>query len=552
MDINKQIVDQRIRKIVAVNAEWFADAGDENNRFGRGFLLLGVMSYLGMDSTDAMSLITDGTDDSGIDAIHIGDLVDFEFPVTIFQSKYKLKLENDYNFPANAVEKATGTVSRLFNPSSEITSNAYLTARVEDIRSLMSDGYIPSVKCVLMNNGPRWNNEGDQHIANAGFPEDQVSFEHFNHNDIVGQLTKKAPVNELLTLTGRSFIEDFNFKRVLVGKIGVNEIAMLMENHQDAILEKNIRKYLGLQKNRVNEGIKNTLVSDKRSNFYFFNNGVTMVCSNFKHNGLAQDNWQVRVEDLQIIKGGQTCKTIHQTIRDNPDIDFSQAFVLVRLYELDGQDNDELLSDITLATNSQNPVDLRDLRSNDKLQKALETAVHELGYVYKTKRDNVTITSEAIPSSVAAEAVLSIWRQKPHVAKFHQNELFGKFYHEVFDSLNSAQLVMAVLIFRFCDSRRKRSLEAHTPYSQNFMSMLIGELLLSELNIPLNKLTHQNFQIARDTFEQEREKLYQEASTKLVRALNTLCAENYGDIELRRLSAMFRRGDLLNVLKEQE
>jgi len=55
----------------------------------------------------------------------------------------------------------------------------------------------------------------------------------------------------------------------------------------------------------------------------------------------------------------------------------------------------------------------------------------------------------SITSSVAAESIYSIWRKRPHQAKFKRNELFGKFYHDVFNDINGAQLVLAVLIYRF-------------------------------------------------------------------------------------------------------
>ena len=73
-------------------------------------------------------------------------------------------------------------------------------------------------------------------------------------------------------MKGKAVIEDFNFRRVLVGKVAVTEIAELFNRHNDLLLEKNIRRYLGLHSNRVNAAIHETLVNEhKRDNFYFFN-----------------------------------------------------------------------------------------------------------------------------------------------------------------------------------------------------------------------------------------------------------------------------------------
>jgi hypothetical protein len=178
-----------------------------------------------------------------------------------------------------------------------------------------------------------------------------------------------------------------------------------------------------------------------------------MVCHKINYNALDTQNWVVNADGLQVINGGQTCKTIQHTINEHPEADFSKSFVLVRLYELSDsvENNQTLIDEVTLATNSHNPVDLSDLRSNDTIQRTLDTDIELLGYNYRRKKDAVNVSESVIPLSVAAQAVYAIWRQKPHVAKFKRKELFGGLYHEVFKPVpNTAQVVIAVLIYRYC------------------------------------------------------------------------------------------------------
>jgi hypothetical protein len=278
-----------------------------------------------------------------------------------------------------------------------------------------------------------------------------------------------------------------------------------------------------------------------------------MICSKFSYNGLQSGNWIVKVDDLQIINGGQSCKTILYTVKNNPSIDYSNTYVLVRLYELSGEGTGSLITDVTIATNSQNPVDLRDLRANDDLQKRLETAVSELGYFYKRKKDNTISSRETtVLSSVAAESIFSVWKKKPYQVKFKRNELFGAFYHDVFDNINGAQLIIAVLIYRFCDTQRKqRSLidaYPHIPYSNYFMAMIMGNLLLSDLKLTLDKLTHNEFETVKNYFETNKSTLFTNANEKLVYALTQLYPKGYDKINKIRLSATFRRGDLMEYL----
>jgi len=552
MDINKHIIDQRIQKIVADNPTWFENINDERQKLSKAFVCLVVSTYLEMELIEAQSLLTEGGNDAGIDAIFIGDINDSEIPVTIFQGKYVFDLEKDSNFPANSVLRVVNSIGAIFDPTRPVLMNEELKPKVEEIRSLISDGYIPTIKCVFTNNGLKWNNDGENHIINANFPPSQVQYEHFNHKDIVELLQVKKGVNATLKFSGKSIQEDFNYKRVLIGKVNVTEIATLFDTHSDNLLEKNIRRYLGLNKNRINEAIKLTLLSSKKDNFYFYNNGITMVCSKFQHNALQANDWNVKIEDLQIINGGQSCKTIQQSISENPGLDYSQVYVLVRLYELSTENNDDLITDVTIATNSQNPVDLRDLRSNDEMQRTLELDILELGYVYKRKKDTLT-TGDIIPSSVAAEAIYSIWCKKPHQAKYKRNELFGKFYYDVFKNINGAQLVIAVFIYRYCDSQRKKTSliheYPHIPYSNYFMAMIIAQIILRHLNLTFTQLSHKNFMEVRDYFDQNKENIYSKANNVLINALEQLYPEGYTNIDLRRLAATFRRGDLMTTLQ---
>jgi AIPR protein len=118
--------------------------------------------------------------------------------------------------------------------------------------------------------------------------------------------------------------------------------------------------------------------------------------------------------------------------------------------------DEQVITDIIISTNNQSPVDLRDLKANDAIQKKLETAIQDLGFSYKRKRENIFHHSDTILASVAAELVLTIWRACPHIAKYKRAELFGKYYDKIFTELNASQTIIAVLIFRFCDNQRRR------------------------------------------------------------------------------------------------
>lgn len=554
MNINISIIDQRlvsVSKDIRQKASEELRITDEGRLKSLAFVYLCVKTILDLDGDDVFDCLTEGGGDFGVDAIHISEEYDGEFTVSLFQAKYKNNLEGNSNFPEEGIKSLINAINYLFNPAAKLEHiNQRLLVKVEEARSLIRDGYIPQVRTIACNNGLKWNLSAQEAIDRAEFG-DQVTWEYVNHERLVKILQASKPVKDTLQLSGKAIVEDMEFSRVLLGRISVTEIATLIERHGERLLERNIRRYLGLQGNRVNEGIRHTLTSDEKNNFYFYNNGVTLICDSFSYNALQDGDYKVRVENLQIINGGQTCMTIFKTLRE-PDLihQNAQAFVLLRLYQLP-RENEGLVQRITYATNSQNPVDLKDLRANDERQKILEKDIEQLGFNYRTKRSNTPTRSADITSGVAAEAVLSVWRRKPHQAKFFSREHFGKLYDTIFtDQLNGAQIVIAVQLYRIAENRRKRP-EFTDPdfvrYASCFIAMQMGQKLLADMKVQMKDISHQNFQSAQMLIDQNGESYFNASLQDIKQALQDLYGEQ--EISLQQLSATFRRGDLISRLQ---
>jgi hypothetical protein len=554
MNINISIIDQRlvsVSKDIRQKASEELRITDEGRLKSLAFVYLCVKTILDLDGDDVFDCLTEGGGDFGVDAIHISEEYDGEFTVSLFQGKYKHNLEGNSNYPEEGIKSLINAINYLFNPAAKLEHiNQRLLVKVEEARSLIRDGYIPQVRTIACNNGLKWNLSAQEAIDRAEFG-DQVTWEYVNHERLVKILQASKHVKDTLQLSGKAIVEDMEFSRVLLGRISVTEIATLIERHGERLLERNIRRYLGLQGNRVNEGIRHTLTSDEKNNFYFYNNGVTLICDSFSYNALQDGDYKVRVENLQIINGGQTCMTIFKTLRE-PDLihQNAQAFVLLRLYQLP-RENEGLVQRITYATNSQNPVDLKDLRANDERQKILEKDIEQLGFNYRTKRSNTPTRSADITSGVAAEAVLSVWRRKPHQAKFFSREHFGKLYDTIFtDQLNGAQIVIAVQLYRIAENRRKRP-ESTDPdfvrYASCFIAMQMGQKLLADMKVQMKDISHQNFQSAQMLIDQNGESYFNASLQDIKQALQDLYGEQ--EISLQQLSATFRRGDLISRLQ---
>ena len=362
MDINASIIDQQLTGLLDNHADWMPTGDDNKKRFA-AFVLLCMASCLDISREDAVELLTDGGNDAGVDGLHIDEVDDGEFLVTVFQGKYKINyLDGTANFPENGVQKAVNTVQILFDPFRQVTLNERLAPKVEEIRSLIRDTYIPKVRFILCNNGAKWNAIAQGWIdkMKKDYP-DKVEFYHFNHHSIVRILQRTRTVDAALQLSGQLIVEDMNYMRVLLGRVAVQHIADLFERHGDRLLQRNIRRYLGLHSNRVNFAIHETLRSDRADKFYFYNNGITVVCDKFDYNAFQKNDHKVQLKNMQIINGGQTCKPSMK--RCNRVAKFVWT---VGLCDESGcgqlaEEKKDFVQEITYATNSQNTVDLRDL-----------------------------------------------------------------------------------------------------------------------------------------------------------------------------------------------
>lgn len=551
-DMNASIIDQHVSAL-AVRlrpeiVERIGTTSDEHRVKSAAFAMLCIQHALSLDEQTALDALTDGGNDAGIDALHIGDVVDGEFVATIVQSKYARNLEGKDGYPGNSIVRLVQTVQQLFDPDITMAAHPRLEEKVTEVRSLLLDQNLPEVQVLLCNNGKKWEANGEQELESSGLRKKSVFFTHINHDKLLSFLQKRKPVDAKLRLAGAAFVENYDFRRVLVGKLPVSEIKSLFDEFGDRLLDRNIRRYLGLRENRVNWGIHSTLSDPaKRTNFYFFNNGITAVCSKFAHTALQNNDWSVTVDGLQIVNGGQTCKTIQRALQDDSAGDYSKTHVLLRLYEIAFND-DDVVNNITVATNSQNPVDVADLHSNDPIQEKLGIGLNDLGFEYKRKRDEqATSAPSVITAAVAAESVMAVWKRKPNAAKFRRGRLFSDFYQEVFsDDLQASHVVISVLIFRLVENERKRpkqKLSRFVPYASHFIAMLIGDLLLKRAGLSRETVNHANISTLRTILERDRETLYKAAVKQVEAGLEALGIGK--ETPLPRIAAQFRRGDLL-------
>lgn len=161
---------------------------------------------------------------------------------------------------------------------------------------------------------------------------------------------------------------------MLVGSIGLVQLFDFLKNYKaitndlDMLYEKNVRKFLGSRR-KVNKGIENTILN-KPERFGLYNNGITIVVEDFQK---LPNNIEYELTEPFVVNGCQTTKTIWEVLYrkleaggtgKNPEIEawkrnLGKGIVVIKIVKV-GTNGDELLTETTRYTNSQNAVSEKD------------------------------------------------------------------------------------------------------------------------------------------------------------------------------------------------
>ena len=179
-----------------------------------------------------------------------------------------------------------------------------------------------------------------------------------------GQVSISIPKNNLISISNKCFIGYLDALSLLQSiSLENNQLRTLNNN----VFEDNIRLFLG--NTDINSNIQNTATT-KDSDFYLYNNGITIINSEYKNNTNDYIFYSVR-----IINGCQTINSLFEIYRYADDTQVIKNIILpVKLIEAIDEDEIEL---IATSANSQNQIDTYQLLSNREFFKFLEDYFHK-------------------------------------------------------------------------------------------------------------------------------------------------------------------------------
>ena len=185
------------------------------------------------------------------------------------------------------------------------------------------------------------------------------------------------------------------------------------------IFEANVRDYQG--RTEVNEEIQKSLQEQTADDFWWLNNGVSILASKASLGGKI-----LTIEDPQIVNGLQTSTEVyHYFEKSNTENDDRKILVRVVVpVEVESRDR------IIKATNSQTAVQRASLRATDKIHRDIEEYLRPRGLFYDRRKNYYKNEGKPRDKVVGiphlAQSVMSVMLQKPDTARGRPSSLLKK------------------------------------------------------------------------------------------------------------------------------
>ena len=428
--------------------------------YSQAFTWLCLDTLFNMNVDEIEESITDGSMDGGIDAVYINNN-----NVHILSFKYTNDFQlTDRNFPEDPIDKIIITMDGICNRrTKEKEVNKALWEKITEIWDLLDKHGLINFKFYLVSN-----KEKPAKHAKIKFETNlnryrRVEYYYFDQEDLVSKIFERKfkRVDGQFQFIGKEYFErsDGPLKAILA-TISASDLIKLVQDPEDSIkinedvFNENVRVFLKL-KNRINEKIYETALSKENFEFFYLNNGITLVCEECSYipNTFSPP---VKIKNFQIVNGGQTTHAIFEAFKKNEDL-VNNVLVLIRIYET--KKDYKISEKISETTNSQNPVRTRDLHANDRIQKKLEEEFQSLGYFYERKKNQYIEKpiEKRLDNELLAQIYMAFYLGLPSQAKNNKSLVFGDKYDEIFneDVINAEKMLLPYNLFLPLEREKK-------------------------------------------------------------------------------------------------
>lgn len=211
-----------------------------------------------------------------------------------------------------------------------------------------------------------------------------------------------------------------------------------------SFFDPNVRDYQG--KNNVNSSISETLHRADDNDFWWLNNGVTVLASE----ATLVNNRELQIVNPEIVNGLQTSMEIYNYFSENREaLESEKRSILLRIIV---PDNEESRDQIIFATNNQTNIPKATLRVTDPIHLQIEMYFKSRGLFYDRRKNYYKNQghkpAEIVGVSFLAQCLITIFLKKPDYARARPSTLLNdeKTYNELYEKNNDLEVFYRVAL----------------------------------------------------------------------------------------------------------
>ena len=249
-----------------------------------------------------------------------------------------------------------------------------------------------------------------------------------------------------------------------------------------SFFDSNVRDYQG--KNNVNSSISETLHRADDNDFWWLNNGVTVLASE----ATLVNNRELQIVNPEIVNGLQTSMEIYNYFSENREaLESAKRSILLRIIV---PDNEESRDQIIFATNNQTNIPKATLRVTDPIHLQIEMYFKSRGLFYDRRKNYYKNQgrkpAEIVGVSFLAQCLITIFLKKPDYARARPSTLLNdeKTYNELYEKNNDLEVFYRVALL---GKKIQRNVRSGSDYSSAEKSDILYYVLYAVIADVLGK-----------------------------------------------------------------
>ena len=249
-----------------------------------------------------------------------------------------------------------------------------------------------------------------------------------------------------------------------------------------SFFDSNVRDYQG--KNNVNSSISETLHRANDNDFWWLNNGVTVLASE----ATLVNNRELQIVNPEIVNGLQTSMEIYNYFSENREaLESEKRSILLRIIV---PDNEESRDQIIFATKNQTNIPKATLRVTDPIHLQIEMYFKSRGLFYDRRKNYYKNQghkpAEIVGVSFLAQCLITIFLKKPDYARARPSTLLNdeKTYNELYEKNNDLEVFYRVALL---GKKIQKNVKSGSDYSSAEKSDILYYVLYAVIADVLGK-----------------------------------------------------------------